>query len=312
ALQALLRELTAFNKGICVITTRTPVADIADHESTSAPRRELEQLFGDAGAKLLRALGVTDREAELRSASEDFGGQCLALTLLGSYLTGAYNGDVRCRNEVSARLAHDLRQGVHARKVMESYQTWLGEGPELSVLRMLGLFDRPVDERTMSAMLRTCQNFAHWLAVGVILRGWARSALGNATEGISWIEDGLRDYWSSGAIRSLPYFLSLKAEALHLANRTQEALVAIKEADALIEKYEDHNARSRLCRLRGVFLAAIDADETEIEASFCEAIRFGREQKSISLEKRAAATYAEYRSQKASASGGRGFRLPLW
>jgi hypothetical protein len=45
ALQALLRELTAFNKGLCVITTRTPVADIADHESTSAPRRELEQLW---------------------------------------------------------------------------------------------------------------------------------------------------------------------------------------------------------------------------------------------------------------------------
>ena len=130
------------------------MADLADHEATSAPRRELDQLSGDAGAKLLRALGVKGREAELRGASDDFGGHCLALTLLGSYLTGAYNGDVRCRNEVSARLAHDPRQGVHARKVMESYQTWLGEGPELSVLRMLGLFDRPVDERTMGALLR--------------------------------------------------------------------------------------------------------------------------------------------------------------
>jgi hypothetical protein len=151
--------------------------------------------------------------------------------------------------------------------------------------------------------LSTRQNFAHWLAVGVILRGWARSALGNATEGISWIEDGLRDYWPSGAIRGLPYFLSLKAEALHLANRTQEALVAIKEADALIEKYEDRNVRSRLCRLRGVFLAAIDADETEIEASFCEAITFAREQKSIPLEKRAEESHADYRSQKARALG---------
>ena len=28
---------------------------------------------------------------------------------------------------------------------MESYQTCLGEGPELAVLRMLGLFDRPAD-----------------------------------------------------------------------------------------------------------------------------------------------------------------------
>ena len=59
SLQALLRELAAFNKGLCVITTRTPVADIADHERTTAPRRDLEQLSSDAGAKLLRALGVT-------------------------------------------------------------------------------------------------------------------------------------------------------------------------------------------------------------------------------------------------------------
>ena len=60
------------------------------------------------------------------------------------------------------------------------------------------------------------------------------------------------------------------------------------------------------------FSRLLGADETQIEASFCEAIRIAKEQKSISLEKRAEATYAEYRRQKASASGGRGFRLPLW
>jgi len=40
------RELAAFNKGLCVITSRLPVADIADHERTSALRRDLEQLSG--------------------------------------------------------------------------------------------------------------------------------------------------------------------------------------------------------------------------------------------------------------------------
>jgi len=43
----------------------------------------------------------------------------------------------------------------------------------------------------------------------------------------------------------------------------------------------------------------------------CEAIKTAKEQKSVSLAKRAEATYAEYRRQKASGSGGRGFRLPL-
>src|SRR5271157_4675046 len=155
SLQALLRELSAFNTGLCVITTRLLVADIADHERTSAPRRDLEHLSSDAGAKLLRALGVKGDEAELRSASDEFRGHCLALTLLGSYLADAYNGDIRCREEVSARLAHDLRHGAHARKVMESYQTWLGEGPELAVLRMLGLFDRPADEKALGALLKS-------------------------------------------------------------------------------------------------------------------------------------------------------------
>src|SRR5208282_810788 len=137
SLQALLRELSAFNMGLCVITTRLPVPDVADHEGTSALHRNLEQLSSDAGAKLLRALGVKGDESELRSASDEFRGHCLALTLLGSYLTDAYNGDIRIRKEVSERLAQDVRQGVHARKIMESYQAWFGEGPELSILRML-------------------------------------------------------------------------------------------------------------------------------------------------------------------------------
>ena len=83
SLQALLRELAAFNTGLCVITTRMPVADIADHERTSAPRRDLEHLSSDAGAKLLRALGVKGPEAELRNASDEFSGHCL-----GAYAVG--------------------------------------------------------------------------------------------------------------------------------------------------------------------------------------------------------------------------------
>jgi len=672
SLQALLRELAAFNTGLCVITTRLPVADIADHEQTSVLRRNLEQLSSDAGAELLRALGVKGREAELRSASDEFNGHCLALTLLGSYLTDAYNGDIRCRKEVAKHLAHDVRQGVHARKVMESYETWFGEGPELSVLRMLGLFDRPADKnalrvllkppsirgltdsltdlsptdwRTILARLRrarllaaedphnpgnldthplvreyfgeqlqsqrteawkecnrrlydyyrtlapqlpdsfremeplflavicacnvglfrealhevyipriqrgkacftanvlgsrgallsvlvhffehgrwgspvetaiegqsltaedqlfilmqaalyltatrgpasteaqtcyeraeflchslnrplllystlisqwrysfvtekltatlqiakrvysltqnqddpalmiggysalaathcylgddfetarqyalrgvemwrsgrvqtlieemmaspvvcliyealsewylgetaSCQatiaeaislakelndmtalamalyfggilarfernpaeverlasdlielsaryNFTFWLPGANVLRGWARSASGDKAEGISWIEHGIEDYRATGSIAGLPMWLALKAEALYLADRTSEALEAVTEAQELAERYEVGWWYAELYRLRGVFLMALGADETQIEASFCEAITIAREQKSISLEKRAEASYAEYRRQKASALGG--------
>ena len=98
---------------------------------------------------------------------------------------------------------------------------------------------------------------------------------------------------------------------MHFADRVSEALEAITEAEAWVERSEERWWCAELHRLRGVFLAAIGADETQIEASFCEAIRIAKEQKSVSLEKRAEATYAEYRRQKASGSGGRGFRLPL-
>jgi hypothetical protein len=679
SVQALLRELAAYNRGLCVITTRTPVADIADHERTSALRRELDQLSNDAGAKLLQALGVKGQETELRSASDEFRGHCLALTLLGSYLTDAYNGDIRRREEVSARLAHDVRQGTHARKVMESYQSWLGEGPELAILRMLGLFDRPADEQTFVVLLQspaipglteslidlkpaawqtilgrlrrarllagedphnprqldthplvreyfgeqfrsqqtdawkecnrrlfhhyqtltpqlpnsfremeplftavicgcnagllreavrevyvpriqrgnacftadvlgargpllsalvhffeqgqwgslvetavegqsltpedqlfilmqaakyltatrglgapearicyeraeplcrllnrplllcvaligqwryslitdrlsatmqiakrvyslaqeqndaalmmgacrplaathhylgdfeaarqyatgglqiwrsgsvkspveevyapavTCliykalsewhfgevvacqaaradaillakelndvhalahalwhaamlahyernqaeverlasdlielstrQNFALWRAAGAVLRGWACSASGGLAEGMAWIETGIEGWKATGAMLVLPYYLALKAEALYLAHRTCEALGAISEAEALVQRFEDRHWCAELHRLRGVLLTAMGADDLQIEASFCAAISTAKQQKSISLEKRTEATYAEYQRQKASGSGGLGVRLPLW
>jgi serine/threonine protein kinase/predicted ATPase len=676
SLQALLRELAAFNTGLCVITTRLPVADLSDHEGSSTLRRHLEHLSSHAGVQLLRALGVKGDEAELRSASDEFSGHSLALTLLGSYLSDAYNGDIRCRSEVSGHLADDVRQGVHARKVMESYQTWFGEGPELSILRMLGLFDRPADEKALGVLLKSpvilgltesltdlsqierrtivaklrrarlisgedphspgqldthplvreyfgqqlrsqrsdawkecnerlfnyyrtlspqlpesfkdieplflavicgcnaglfrealhgvyipriqrgnvffasnvlgargsllsvlahffehgrwespvveasvegqriapegqlfilmqaalfltairgmaapevricyeraeslchslnrplllysalmgqwryslltdnltatmqiakrvyslaqeqddpalmigaCQalvstffflgdfesvlqyalrgvqiwrsghvhspveqvdppavvclcykalaegvfgdtassqstiaeaislakelkdehalaealffaaslrhspaqterlasevielsarhNFAHWLPLANIFRGWARSAAGSPAEGIIWIEDGLRNYRATGSLLTLTCYLGMKAEALYIADRTREALEATKEAQAIGEKTGERFWCAELHRLSGVFLTALGADETQIEASFNEAIRIAREQKSVGAAQRAEATYAEYQRQKVNAAGGSGFRLPL-
>ena len=96
-----------------------------------------------------------------------------------------------------------------------------------------------------------------------------------------------------------------------LTDRSHEALEAIREAEALAERFEERWWSAELHRLRGVFLAAMAADEAQIEASVCEAISIARQQKSVSLEKRAEATYAEYLRQEASRPGGRGIRLPL-
>ena len=83
----------------------------------------------------------------------------------------------------------------------------------------------------------------------------------------------------------MPFFLALKAEALHLADRTSEALEAIREAQALARDLKSAGGVPKLHRLRGVFLATLGDDEVQIEASFCEAIRTAKKQKSISLTK---------------------------
>jgi hypothetical protein len=195
----------------------------------------------------------------------------------------------------------------------------LNDIPALAVALFFGAYlahfegDCAEVERLASALieLSTRQNFAIWLPIGAVLRGWARSASGDTDEGISWIEDGIGDYQATGSMIHMPYFLALKAEALHLADRTVEALEAIKEAEKVVETSEERWWSAELHRLRGVFLAAMGAEEAQIEASFQAAISTARQQKSVSLEKRAEATYAAFRGQKASGSGGRGFRLPL-
>jgi len=171
----------------------------------------------------------------------------------------------------------------------------------------------PQVERLASDLieLTTRQNFAQFLAGGEVFRGWARSCCGDTAEGLAWIEGGIEGWLATGAILAVPYYLGLKAEALCFAGRTSEALETISEAEALIERFEDRSWRAELHRMRGMFLAALGVEETQIEASFQAAIRIAKEQKSISLAKRAEATYAEYRRQKASGSEGRGFRLPL-
>ena len=88
----------------------------------------------------------------------------------------------------------------------------------------------------------------------------------------------------------MPGLLGRKSEALYLGGRTSEALEAIEGAETLAERFEQRSSLSTLHQLRAVFLAALGADETQIEASFCEAIRIAREQKSILLEKCAEGT----------------------
>ena len=112
----------------------------------------------------------------------------------------------------------------------------------------LAQFERnPVEvERLASDLIELSnrQNFAPFLRRAAVLRGWL----------------------------DMPFLVALKAEALHLADRTSDALEAITEVEALIESFENRYWCAELHRLRGVFLTALGADQSQIEAALCEAI----------------------------------------
>jgi hypothetical protein len=80
---------------------------------------------------------------------------------------------------------------------------------------------------------------------------------------------------ANGVIMGSTCSLAPKAEALHLADRTSEALEAIWEAQELSERSGERWWCVELHRLRAVFLTALGADECKIDASFCEGIRIG-------------------------------------
>ncbi|HKH45333.1 MAG TPA: hypothetical protein VKM72_11765 [Thermoanaerobaculia bacterium] len=149
-LAALLKGLAAGNPGLCVVTTRERIADLAGSPST-APQIPLETLKPGAAVALLRQLGVNGRDSELAAAAKEFRYHALTLTLLGNFLRRAHGGDIRKRREIDLHRA-DEKQGGHASRVIAAYTRWLGEGPELAILRLLGLFDRPAEAGALEAL----------------------------------------------------------------------------------------------------------------------------------------------------------------
>jgi hypothetical protein len=50
-------------------------------------------------------------------------------------------------------------------------------------------------------------------------------------KGLSWLEDEIRGFRTSGLVLLMQYALALKSEALHLVDRTSEALETINRAE---------------------------------------------------------------------------------
>jgi tetratricopeptide (TPR) repeat protein len=143
ALAVLLTRLARNNNGLCVITTREPVPDVLRYEQ-KAPQVDLEQISADAGRALLRVGGVRGNDAELEAATRNFGNHALAINLLGAYLQ-----DIPGHHISGAAKIADLdipeEQGKHQRLIMAAMAERFGDGPEVELLHVLGLFNRPAE-----------------------------------------------------------------------------------------------------------------------------------------------------------------------
>lgn len=156
---ALLKGLAARSDGLCIVTTRYSLPDLKTFWQTTAPEISLTRLSKVAGVHLLKTLGVQGSANEFEKLVEDVKGHALTLNLLGSYLYEAHSGDIRCRGLIKLEEADAEEQGGHAFRVMEAYErAFESEGDKgeraLAILRLLGLFDRPLSADCLAALLR--------------------------------------------------------------------------------------------------------------------------------------------------------------
>ena len=141
--------------GLCLVTTREHLKNIENQATTE--EQKLDKLVKEAAIDLLRHLQIVGTEAEMEAAWKDAGGHALTLQLLGRFLADAHGGDIRHYKEVKFEEADLERQGRSAFKVMIAYERWLqSAGPErqreLALLRLTGLFDRPMSRDCLQAL----------------------------------------------------------------------------------------------------------------------------------------------------------------
>ncbi|MFN0075817.1 MAG: hypothetical protein ACKVY0_05020 [Prosthecobacter sp.] len=161
-IRAVLTGLASRNHGLCVVTSRYPIRDLNDHVRLNAPMYELESLATEAGVTLLQSLGVrkeSGTRAQFETLVIDVKGHALTLNLLGTYLRDFHAGDIRKRDLVRLREADAAEQGGHAFRVIEAYEREFDrEGAKglsaLAVLRLLGLFNRPISSDCLDVLLR--------------------------------------------------------------------------------------------------------------------------------------------------------------
>jgi tetratricopeptide (TPR) repeat protein len=155
---ALLKGLAATSKGLCIVTTRYSLPNLNVFRQTTTREVKLLRLSREAGVDLLKTLDVKGTSTEFEALVENVKGHALTLNLMGTYLRDAHGGDIRRRDLVKLEEADAEEQSGHAFRVMEAYEQVFEAEDErgkraLAILRLLGLFDRPLATDCLEALL---------------------------------------------------------------------------------------------------------------------------------------------------------------
>lgn len=123
------------------------------------------------------------------------------------------------------------------------------------------------DERLLgqraAALIAECskQGFAFWLAGGGIYAGWSKVEGGDVEAGLKQLRDGLAKWRAAEAALLMPMHLVVLAEACLRARQANDALAAVTEALACIERSEERVFDAQVHRCYGDVLLAL-ADGT--------------------------------------------------
>ncbi|WP_439357022.1 AAA family ATPase [Bradyrhizobium sp. DASA03007] len=129
--------------------------------------------------------------------------------------------------------------------------------------------------------------FAHYLAMALILRGWASAYQGNFEKGLAEIQEGLEQERATGALLFESYALGLLADACIEHEQYAKALDFLKQAQLRLnaENSESFYA-AEIYRLFAEAYLRSNQDLDQAEYYFSKGFEVAREQKAKSLELR--------------------------
>jgi tetratricopeptide (TPR) repeat protein len=150
-MQVLLKDLAKFNNGLCVITTHYEINSIESISGNTIKKINLENLSNDAGIQILKQTGVKGSENELGNACKEYQGHAFALNLLGNFLATVHNGEIQ-KKDLIPPLTKGEDKNDPVKRIMIFYENLLKNTPELSILYLMGLFNRAAPKRAIDIL----------------------------------------------------------------------------------------------------------------------------------------------------------------